>query len=61
MNEYEKAKAFISDKNNSLGKLSQQINIPLPTLNSYREHPEKLKTAAWWRVYVLAGKYDAKH
>lgn len=62
MNDFEKAKAFICDKNNSLTVMSEQLNIPLPTLKSYRGNPQKLKTAAWERVYMLAGEYDhAKH
>lgn len=58
MDEFEKAKAFIVNKNNSLSEASRQIGIPLPTLSSYRQNPEKLKTAAWFRVHILAGLLD---
>jgi hypothetical protein len=61
MNEFEKAKALIVDKNNSLPEVSKKLKIPLPTLKAYRSEPEKLRTAAWKRVHALAGEYDAKH
>ena len=61
MDEFEKAKAFIVDKNNSLPDTSKKLHIPLPTLKAYRSEPEKLRTAAWERVHALAGEYDAKH
>ncbi|VTX52601.1 hypothetical protein [Limosilactobacillus oris] len=61
MNELEKAKAFIVDKNNSLTEVSKKVGIPLPTLKAYRSEPDKLRTAAWNRVHMLAGEYDAKH
>lgn len=61
MNEFEKAKAFIIDKNNSLPEISKKLKISLPTLKKYRSEPDKLRTAAWERVHALAGEYDAKH
>ena len=61
MNEFEKAKVFIADKNNSLPEVSKRIGIALPTLKAYRSEPDKLRTAAWERVHALAGEYDAKH
>lgn len=61
MNEFEKAKAFIVDKNNSLTEVSKRADIPLPTLKAYRSEPDKLRTAAWERVHRLAGEYDAKY
>lgn len=58
MNEFEKASAFICDKNNSLPEVSKKLGIALPTLKNYRGNPEKLKTAAWERVHILAQEYD---
>lgn len=59
MNEFEKAKAFITDKNNGLTETSKKLGIPVITLKKYRANPEKLRTAAWVRVYNLAKEYDA--
>lgn len=61
ISELEKAKAFIVDKNNSLTETSKNLNMPLSTLKAYRAEPDKLKTAAWKRVHLLAGEYDVKH
>lgn len=58
MNEYEKAKAFVCDKNHSLSECSKKLGIALPTLKKYRGNPEKLKTAAWERVHALAQEFD---
>lgn len=57
MNDYEKAKAYILDKNNSLPQTSKLLDVPLSTLKGYRMNPEKLKTAAWERVHELAKLY----
>lgn len=59
MNEFEKAKAFITDRNNSLPETSKKVNIALPTLKSYRFDPDKLRTAAWERVHEIAKLYDS--
>lgn len=59
MNDYERAKVYILDKNNSLPDTSKLLSIPLPTLKSYRHNPEKMKTAAWERVHAIAGLYRA--
>lgn len=60
MNEFEGAKAYIVDKNNSLTETSKMLGIPLPTLKSYRANPDKLRTAAWERVHELAKLYNEK-
>lgn len=60
MNDFEKAKVFIADKNNSLTALSKELKIPLATLNRYRANPDKLKKVAWERVHELAALYDKK-
>lgn len=57
MNEYEKARAVIVDRNNRLPKVSKQTGIPLPTLKAYRMHPDKLKTASWENVHKIAQLY----
>ncbi len=61
MNELEKAKLYICDRNNRLTETSKRLNIPLPTLNMYRHSPDKLRTTAWERVHKLAKLYDAKN
>lgn len=58
MNDFEKAKAFICNKNNGLSATSRKLGIPRPTLKVYRSDPDKLKKAAWERVHELAGLYD---
>lgn len=58
LTDLEKAQAFIEDKNNSLTEASEKLDIPLPTLKAYRSEPDKLKTAAWERVFKLAQAYD---
>lgn len=60
MNELEKSKLYICDRNNRLTETSKRLNIPLPTLNMYRHNPDKLRTAAWERVHKLAKLYDEK-
>lgn len=60
MNDFEKAKAVIVDRNNSLPHIGEQLGIPLDTLKKYRHDPDKLQTAAWKRVHALASEYDAK-
>lgn len=57
MTEYEKAKAFILDRNNSLPEASKKLNIPLPTLKMYRMYPDKLKTASWENVHKISKFY----
>lgn len=61
MNECEKAKAVIVDRNNRLPRVSKALNIPLDTLKAYRHSPDKLRTAAWERVHKLAKLYDDKN
>lgn len=58
MNDYEKARAFICDKNNSLTKIEKSTGISYSALSIYRASPEKLKGAAWEKVYQLAQLYD---
>ena len=61
MNDFEKAKAYIIAKNNSLPEASKKLGIPLPTLKAYRSEPEKLRTAAWNRVNEIARQYEVSH
>ncbi|WP_242363418.1 hypothetical protein [Limosilactobacillus antri] len=60
MNDFEKARAFICDKNNGLSATSRKTGIPRPTLKRYRSDSEAMKKAAWERVHELAGLYDKK-
>lgn len=61
INELDKAKAVVTDKNNSFEKLKKGSGVSIPTLKAYRANPEKLKTARWSTVHKLAQLYDAKH
>ena len=58
MNDFEKAKALIVDKNNSLTDIEKQTGISYPRLSVYRANPEKLKMAAWEKVHALANLYQ---
>lgn len=57
MNDFEKAKAVIVDRNNSLPHIGEQLGIPLNTLKKYRHDPDKLQTAAWNRVNEIVSLY----
>lgn len=61
MNDFEKAKAFICDKNNLLTKIEKATGISYPRLSVFRADPEKLKKASWEKVYALAQLYEAHH
>ena len=58
MNDFEKAKEFLINKNIKLIKLSKKYKIPYQTLKNWRSNPDKLKKASWERVYLLANLYD---
>lgn len=60
LNEYQKAKTFIVNKNNSLIETSRKYKIPYQTLKQYRGNPEKLKKANWQRVHLLSTLYDQR-
>lgn len=60
LNEYQKAKAFIVNKNNSLIETSRKYKIPYQTLKQYRGNPKKLKKANWQRVHLLSTLYDQR-
>ena len=57
INELDKAKAVVTDKNNSFEKLKKGSGVPIPTLKAYRADPDKLKTARWITVHKLASMY----
>lgn len=58
MNDFERAKALITDKNNSLIEIEKKTGISYPRLSVYRANPDKLKTASWDRVHEIAKLYD---
>lgn len=58
MNDLEKAKLLIENKNNSLVDISRKYNIPVQTLRNLRHDPSKMKKASWERVHLLAQIYD---
>ena len=61
MNDLQKAQFYITDKNHSLTKTAERLNISLGTLAGYRGNPKKLENAAWIKVYRLAKLYDEEH
>lgn len=61
MNDFEKAKTFLCDKNNSLTMISKKTGISYSRLSVYRAEPSKLERAIWINVHKLAQLYDAKH
>ncbi|WP_049184089.1 hypothetical protein [Limosilactobacillus fermentum] len=58
INELDKAKAVVTDKNNSFAKLKKGSGVSIPTLKAYRADPEKLRTARWSTVHKLASMYN---
>lgn len=58
MTDFEKAKAYLVDRNHRLVDINRQSKIPLSTLNEYRKEPERLRTAAWETVHRLAKLAD---
>ena len=57
MNEFEKAKAVISEKKFSYDDMSYASGAAVPTLKAYRANPDKLKSAKWEVVHKLADMY----
>lgn len=60
MNDFKKAKAFISDRNIRLIEVYRKYKIPYQTLKNWRVNPDKLKKASWERVFLLANLYHKK-
>ena len=58
ISELDKAKAVVTDKNNSFAKLKRGSGVAIPTLKAYRADPEKLRTARWITVNKLASMYN---
>lgn len=58
MNDLEKAKLLIEDKNNSLIDISRKYDIPVQTLRNMRHDPSKMKKMSWERIHLLAKIYD---
>lgn len=61
MNSLEKAKALLTSKKVNLSKISRKLDMPLGTLQVYKHHPDKLKSAKWYQVEILAKLYDVMH
>lgn len=57
MNDFEKAKAFLADRNVKLIEISKKYKIPYQTLKNWSSDPDKLKKASWERVHLLADLY----
>lgn len=58
ISELDKAKAVVTDKNNSFSKLKNGSGVAIPTLKAYRADPDKLRTARWITVHKLASMYN---
>lgn len=61
MDDYEKARAVVLDKNNSFAELSKWSGMSIPRLKQFRADPEKLKTAKWIAVHKLAEMYKEEN
>ena len=60
MNDLEKAIALLNNRSFKLADISKETDIPLITIRIYSSKHDKLRTAAWERVYKLARLYDKK-
>ena len=54
MNDLEIAQKLIKDKNTNLTELSKTTSIAYSTLTKYRLTPDKMRKAAWEKIYALA-------
>ena len=61
MNSAEKAEALLANSKVNLSKISRKLNMPLGTLQTYKHNPDKLKSAKWYQVEILAKLYDVMH
>lgn len=61
MNSVEKAKALLANSKVNLSKISRKLDMPLGTLQVYKHNPDKLKSAKWYQVEILAKLYNAMH
>lgn len=59
MNSAEKAKSLLTSSKVNLSKISRKLDMPLGTLQVYKHNPDKLKSAKWYQVEILAKLYDA--
>ena len=60
LNDYEKARIVVQDKNNAMALLSEHSGMSIARLNQYRARPDELKKAKWIAVHNLAELYDEK-
>lgn len=60
LNDYEKARIVVQDKNNAMALLSERSGMSIARLNQYRARPDELKKAKWIAVHNLAELYDEK-
>ena len=51
MNDLEKAKLLIENKNNSLVDISRKYNIPVQTFRNLRHDPSKMKKVSFWCIF----------
>lgn len=60
MNDLEKAKQLIQNKNVVLTELSVKTDIPVQTLKNLRYDLSQLDKSSWKRVHLLAEIYDTE-
>ena len=60
MNDLEKAKLVLADRNITLKTISEKTGVPFQTVKGYSANLYKLKAIAWYRVYAIAQLYDCK-
>lgn len=61
LNDYEKARIVVLDKNNSFAALHEQCKLSISRLKFYRANPDGLKKANWEAVNRLANMYDSQN
>lgn len=59
MDNLQKAKALLTDRNINLTEIAKNSDIPYESLKALRYNPDKIKKASWERVNKLASIYNA--
>ena len=60
MDNLQKAKALLTDRNINLTEIAKNSDIPYESLKVLRYNPDKIKKASWERVNKLASIYNTR-
>ena len=58
MNDLEKAKIALANKAYSISEIARRSGVPLGTLRTYQQNPEKMGNAGWEKINAIARAYD---